>query len=142
MDEPFSSGWCEQLNEEIGESAAAADASMAGLIDEVVDARIEVLIRLRRPGSGEYRGQATITPRAAPFVVLGPYVPHTEFDVVIELPVQVLERISGKSVTDCGADPWIPAMLRVHKGMDVVMEMFYRHGYSSPIRSGMVPQLV
>jgi hypothetical protein len=83
-----------------------------------------------------------LSPRVEPFVRLSPFASGIETAVEMEFPEQILSRISGKAVADWTKDPWVAAMTRVHRGMDVLVELAYRHRYSSPLRRLSMPELV
>lgn len=139
MPDPFSPNWCAALNESFVQQASSLVSPEPTSSRELSPERIAVLVRLRSPG-GEYRGVVTLTPGRAPFVDVRPYSADAAWEAEIELPVQVLRRVSGKAISECRADTWIPAMLRVHSGMENVLEMAYKHGYS-PIRHLSLPEL-
>jgi hypothetical protein len=146
MTVPFTSSWCAAVNDHIDQEVAASGAASSANQVETGDgeattaASLSVLVRLR-PVSGEpYSGVVMVTPREAPFVHVQTYGTGDPYDAEVELPLQVLDRVSGKAVTECSTDSWLPAMLRVNKGMDAIVEMAYKHGYSSPIRQLSFPE--
>lgn len=143
MSEPFSEAWCDQVNAGIAAEVASADVGAGEQSSTGVDgaASIAIRVRLKVAVGTEYRGVVTVTPQDAPFVVVEPDSSATECDSEVELPVQVLSRISGRSMVELGKDPWLRAMTRVNSGMDVMFEIAYRNG-ATPLKALSVPDLV
>jgi hypothetical protein len=144
MAEVFSEEWCRSVNEQIAANVTAIGAAGPSAPDDALAAgrEVKVLVRLRTGIGAESCGIMRLSPMHAPFIELSTFDEGVACDVEVEMPEQVLGRISGKPVAECRKDVRIPAMVRVHAGMDLLVELAYKHRYSSPIRRLQVPALV
>lgn len=127
----FTPSWCAAVNRHVEQepvlvsAPASANQATTGVAEGSVAAPVSLAIRvsLRPVNSEPYSGVVMLTPRSTPYVHVRTRADGDAYDAEVEFPLQVLTRVSGKAVTECSKDSWLPAMFRVNRGMDAIVEL-------------------
>jgi hypothetical protein len=141
MEDLFSRRWCETINSGIVLSVASVATTRLTSSPSGAAVPVRVLVRVRHPSGNESRGLMTLTPWKSPFVRFDVDGAEDAWEAEIEIPLEVLRRMSERPLAESMSDVQNRAMTRVHVGMEHLLELGYRYGSAPGLQDLRIPTL-
>jgi hypothetical protein len=137
---PFSTGWCDVVNAHLGRNWRARPKPAGGHSRRPSHDAVSAtaLVRLLRLGKPALEGSVTVVPsdEHAP-VILSPVAepraePLVTSTILIEAPLVILRRLSGRTAGDCVRDVKLYSLARMLSGMEALEDLL-RRGMASGV---------